>query len=296
MLTAPFGEVLTAMITPFTDNGEVNYDEAARLATYLADNGSDAIVVAGTTGESPTLTDEEKVKLFTIVVEAVQGKAKVLAGTGANSTRHSVELTQKAAASGVDGIMLVVPYYNKPTQAGLYQHFATIAQATTLPVLLYNVPGRTSLNMTAETTVRLAADVPNIVAIKEASGNLEQVAMIRRTAPADFAIYSGDDSLTLPILAVGGCGIVSVASHVAGKEIKEMVSAFRAGDTATALAIHLRLLPLFKALFMITNPIPVKTAMHMLGFKTELLRLPLMAATTAESDPLQKVLADLGYL
>ncbi|HZK23768.1 MAG TPA: 4-hydroxy-tetrahydrodipicolinate synthase [Oscillospiraceae bacterium] len=295
-MIAPFGEVLTAMITPFTDDGEVNYEEAVRLATYLADNGSDAIVVAGTTGESPTLTDEEKIKLFTTVAEAVKGKAKVLAGTGANSTKHSVELTKKAETSGVDGIMLVVPYYNKPTQEGLYQHFAAIAKATTLPVLLYNVPGRTSLNMAAETTVRLAAAVTNIVAIKEASGNLEQIARIRSTAPPDFAIYSGDDALTLPILAVGGCGIVSVASHVAGKEIKKMVSAYRAGDTATALTIHLRLLPLFKAMFMVTNPIPVKTAMHMLGFKTDVLRLPLVAPTLVEKAPLEEVLTRMGYL
>ena len=295
-MTAPFGEVLTAMITPFTDDGEVNYAEAARLAAYLAENGSDALVVSGTTGESPTLTDEEKVRLFSTVVEAVKGKAKVLAGTGSNATKHSVELTKKAEACGVDGIMLVVPYYNKPTQEGLYQHFATVAQATTLPVLLYNVPGRTSLNMTAETTVRLATTVPNIVAIKEASGNLEQISFICRTAPADFAVYSGDDALTLPILAVGGCGIVSVASHVAGKEIKKMVSAYRSGDVETARALHLRLLPLFKGMFILTNPIPVKTAMHLLGFKTDVMRLPLVAPTAEEKDTIKELLSKMGYL
>jgi len=295
-LNAPFGEVLTAMITPFHDNGDVNYEGAAELAAYLVDNGSDALVVAGTTGESPTLTDEEKVELFKVVCEAVDGKAKVIAGTGTNSTKASLELTKKAEACGVDGIMLVVPYYNKPSQEGLYQHFAHIAQATKLPIMLYNVPGRTSVNLSDQTVLRLAAAYDNIVAIKEASGDLEQITRITSNAPAGFAVYSGDDSMTLPILAVGGCGIVSVASHIAGKEIKRMITAFQNGDLAESTRIHQRLMPLFKVLFIASNPSPVKGALKMLGHQVGPLRLPLVEITVQEEEEIRKVLKELNYL
>ncbi|MDW7651028.1 MAG: 4-hydroxy-tetrahydrodipicolinate synthase [Bacillota bacterium] len=294
-MTVLFGELITAMATPFFDNGDVDYDKAADLALYLAGQGADSIIVAGTTGESPTLTEEEKIELFRTVSAALKGKAKVLAGTGTNSTLSAIRLTKLAGECGIDGIMLVVPYYNKPSQEGLYQHFSAVAAQTSLPVMLYNVPGRTVANMAAETTLRLA-QIPNVVAVKEASGDLEQIARIRAGAPEDFVVYSGDDSVTLPVLAVGGQGVVSVASHIAGKELKEMISAFHAGDTKTALSIHLRLLPLFKALFLTTSPTPLKGAMKMLGHNLGPVRLPLVELTDAQKQQIQNVLSELGYL
>ena len=295
ILTAPFGELVTAMVTPFHENGDVNYEKATQLAKHLVENGSDALVVAGTTGESPTLSQEEKLELFRTVVSAVNGKAKVLAGTGSNNTAEAAKLTKLAAECGVDGIMLVVPYYNKPTQEGVYRHFTTIIAETKLPVMLYNVPGRTMINMSAETTLRLAG-LPNVVAIKEASGDLEQIAQIRAGAPQDFAIYSGDDCMTLPILAVGGCGVVSVTAHVAGKDMKSMISAFQSGDTATALKLHLRLLPLFNAMFISANPTPVKSALNMLGHNLGSVRLPLVELTDSEHKEIDNVLTGLRYL
>lgn len=294
-MKAPFGELVTAMVTPFSADGEVNYEKAAQVATYLAENGADAIVVAGTTGESPTLSEHEKLQLFRTVSSALQGKTKVLAGTGSNSTAQTIRLTKEAEKCGIDGVMLVVPYYNKPSQEGLYRHFSAIAAVTKLPIMLYNVPGRTIANMTVETTLRLAQS-PNIVAIKEASGDLEQIARIRAGAPQDFAIYSGDDCMTLPILSVGGCGVVSVASHIAGKELKNMVTAYLAGNTQEALATHLRLLPLFKAIFITTNPTPVKGALNMLGHDLGPMRLPLVELTAEEYQIIEKTLVELGYL
>jgi 4-hydroxy-tetrahydrodipicolinate synthase len=286
---------MTAMVTPFYENGEIDYDKAARLATYLVEQGADSIVVAGTTGESPTLSEDEKVQLFRTVAKALKGKAKVLAGTGTNSTLSTIKLTKLAEECGVDGIMLVVPYYNKPSQTGLYRHFSAVAAQTSLPVMLYNVPGRTVANMTSDTTLQLA-QIPNIVAVKEASGDLEQIARIRAGAPDDFVIYSGDDGVTLPVLAVGGVGVVSVASHVAGKELKEMISAFHAGDIKTALSIHLRLLPLYKALFLTTSPTPVKGAMNMLGHDLGSVRLPLVELSDQEHAAIKTALVELGYL
>ena len=294
-MNAPFGKLVTAMITPFLDNGEVNYEKAAELATYLVKNGADAIVVAGTTGESPTLSEQEKIELFRTVATTLKGKAKVLAGTGSNNTAQSVRLTKLAGECGVDAVMLVVPYYNKPSQEGLYRHFKTIASETALPVMLYNVPGRTIVNMSAETTLRLA-EIPNIVAVKEASGDLEQISRIRAGAPKEFAIYSGDDSLTLPILSVGGQGVVSVAAHIAGKEMKKMITDFLRGDTAAALAGHLRLLPLFKAMFITSSPTPVKGSMNMLGHKLGPVRLPLVELTAEQKKEITNVLTGLGYM
>jgi 4-hydroxy-tetrahydrodipicolinate synthase len=290
-----FGRVLTAMITPFTDGGEVAYDKAAELALHLANTGSDGLVVSGTTGESPVLTKEEKCRLFTAVKEAVAGRAAVIAGTGSNNTADSLELTRAAEKTGVDGIMLVTPYYNKPSQEGLYQHFKTVAAGTGLPVILYNVPGRTSVNMLPPTVARLA-EVPNIAAVKEASGNLDQVAEIRRSTPPDFLIYSGDDSLTLPMLAVGGCGVISVASHVAGKLIAQMIDAFGAGRVEEARSLHLKLYPLFKVLFITTNPVPVKAAVDMIGIKAGPPRLPLVPATAQEAEAVRKVMAELQLI
>lgn len=294
-MPAEFGSVITAMVTPFDKDGEVDYKKAADLAVYLVEHGSDSLVVSGTTGESPTLSFDEKIELFRTVKEAVGGRAKVIAGTGTNDTAGTVRLTRAAAGIGVDGAMVVVPYYNKPPQEGLYRHFSTVAAAVDLPLILYNVPGRTVVNMTSETVLRLAP-IDNIVAIKEASGDLEQIARIVAGAPEGFLVYSGDDGMTLPILAVGGVGVVSVASHVAGPEIKEMIDAFFAGDTAKARAIHLRLMPLFKAMFCTTSPIPVKGAMNLLGHDLGPMRLPLFDLDGKEYETVKNTLSRLGYL
>lgn len=290
-----FGTVIPAMVTPFTPDLGVDYDRAARLAARLVDMGCDGVLVCGTTGESPTLTEEEKVKLFETVVKAVGDRVFVWAGTGSNNTVASIRLTQRAEAAGVDGVMLVTPYYNKPPQEGLYQHFAAVAAATRLPVMLYNVPGRTSRNIEADTVARLAA-VENIVAIKEASGDLDQVSQIRSLTPPDFIIYSGDDSLTLPIMAVGGRGIVSVAAHVVGGDLRAMVRAFAEGDALEARSIHRRLMPVFKAMFVTTNPIPVKTALNLVGFNVGGFRLPLVAATEMETNKIRVALEQAGLL
>ncbi len=269
-----FGRVITAMVTPLDSEGQVNYAVAEELAVYLAEHGSDGIVVCGTTGESPTISWDEEYELFQVVLNAVRGKAKVLAGTGSNSTKEAIEATQKAAKLGLDGSLQVVPYYNKPTQDGLYAHFRAIAQACELPMMLYNIPGRTGQMMEAETSIRLAA-IPNIVAIKEASGNLEVASQIRRSTPTDFAIYAGDDALTLPMLAIGGAGIVSVASHLIGTDLQLMIQEFQQGNHAAALSIHLRRLPLFRGLFWASNPIPLKAALNLQGWQMGGCRLPL---------------------
>ncbi|MGE5507069.1 MAG: 4-hydroxy-tetrahydrodipicolinate synthase [Chitinophagales bacterium] len=290
-----WGAVITAMATPFGENGEVDYARAGWLAERLAETGSDGLVVCGTTGESPTLSKEEKLKLFQTVVERVGGRTTVIAGTGGNSTAESIALTQAAEKTGVDGILLVNPYYNKPSQEGLYRHFAAVAKSTSLPVMLYNIPGRTAVNCLPETVARLA-EIENIVAIKEASGDLAQIAEVRRRTPSDFAVYSGDDALTLPILAVGGVGVVSVASHVVGREIAEMIAHFRAGRVREATALHLRLLPLFKALFIAPNPVPLKAALALVGRAIGGVRLPLVDATAKEIETLRGELAQLGLL
>ncbi len=291
-----FGRVLTAMITPFDAKGEVNYAVAEKLAAHLAENGTDTLVVCGTTGESPALTWDEEYELFQVVQQAVQGKAKIIAGTGSNSTAEAIAATQKAAKLGLDGSLQVVPYYNKPPQEGLYQHFRAISEAAPdLPLMLYNVPGRTGQNLQPETVARLA-ELPNVVAVKEASGNLDQVSQIRRLTASDFAIYSGDDSLTLPILSIGGVGVVSVASHLVGQPLQRMIRAFVEGQVGEASQLHLRLFPLFKALFATTNPIPIKTALQLQGWSVGSLRLPLSDAPSSLVDTLKAVMADLSLL
>ncbi len=287
-----FGHVLTAMVTPFHKDLTVNFSQARKLARYLVESGSDGLVVAGTTGESPTLSKEEKVELCRAVVEEVGGKAVVLAGTGGNSTTESIELTQAAQKVGVDGVMLVAPYYNKPSQEGLFQHFRAIAESTGLPILLYNIPGRTSVNMQPRTVARLA-QIENIVAIKEAGGSMDQVSELRRLLPDRFEIYSGDDSLTLPILSIGGKGIVSVVSHLVGIRMKEMVNAFISGNITLATEIHLELFPLFKGIFVTTNPVPVKAALNMRGWQVGVPRLPLVEATPAEKESIQRIMESL---
>ena len=284
------------MVTPFGADGSVSYATAEALASHLVAHGSDTLVVCGTTGESPTLTWDEEYQLFKAVQQAVAGQAKVIAGTGSNSTREAIAATEKAAALGLDGTLQVVPYYNKPPQEGLYQHFRAIATASPdLPVMLYNVPGRTSCNLAPDTVVRLAT-VPNIVAIKEASGSLDSVSQIRAATPADFSIYSGDDSMTLPLLSVGGCGVVSVASHLVGDRLQAMIQSFEAGRVAEATQIHLQLFPLFKGLFAMTNPVPVKAALSLQGWDVGAVRLPLSPVTDHIKNTLQTILADLSLL
>jgi 4-hydroxy-tetrahydrodipicolinate synthase len=290
---AGFGQVITAMVTPMDRALAVDYDRVAVLAKRLVAAGSDGLVVSGTTGESPTLTDEEKVRLFRTVRDAVGRSAKIIAGTGTYDTAHSIHLTREAERVGCDGVLLVNPYYNKPSQEGLYQHFKAVAESTQLPVMLYNIQGRTSVNCEPATIARLA-EIPNIVAVKEASGSLDQMSQIRKLTPPEFHLYSGDDSLTLPLLAVGGTGVVSVASHLVGREIKAMIQAFEAGDVRQALALHLRLWPLFKALFITSNPTPVKAALALAGFNVGGLRLPLVEATAAERDQIGAVLKELA--
>lgn len=287
------GQLFTAMITPMNKDGSVNYRAAVELARRLSENGSDGVVLSGTTGESPTLSFDEKVKLFSEVTDALGGQVEIIAGTGSNSTDDTIALTKAAENAGVDGIMLVTPYYNKPSQRGLYENFKAVAQQTSLPIMIYNVPGRTSSNILPETVAQLAK-IDNIVAIKEASGNLEQVSVLKTLVPDDFIIYSGDDSLTLPILAVGGGGVVSVVSHLVGREIKSMITAFGAGKTAEATEIHLQLMPLFKAMFLTTNPVPVKRALEFMGFETGPLRLPLVDLTEEETQTIREVLSRMG--
>ncbi len=289
------GQVLTAMITPMKKDGSVDYKQAVTLAEQLVNNGSDGLVVCGTTGESATLTFEEKVQMFTEIVNDLGGSTEVIAGTGSNDTAASIALTKAAEKAGVDGIMLVTPYYNKPSQEGLYQHFKAIAENSSLPIMLYNVPGRTNTNLLPETVARLA-EIPNIVAVKEASGNLEQVSYLRSITPDDFLIYSGDDSLTLPILAVGGCGVVSVAAHLVGRRIKAMVEAFLAGRVQEATSIHLELLPIFRTLFITTNPVPVKRSLEYLGIDTGPVRPPLVDLTEEEAEKIKATLKRFGLL
>ncbi len=289
-----FGRVLTAMITPFKEDGSVNYAVAEQLAVHLADRGTDSLVVCGTTGESPTMTWDEEYELFQVVQKAVAGKALVIAGAGSNSTLEAIVATQKAAKLGLDGCLQVVPYYNKPPQEGLYHHFRAIAQsAPELPIMLYNIPGRTGQNMLPETVARLA-EIPNIVAVKEASGNLDQASQIRCLTSPEFAIYSGDDSLTLPMLAVGGSGVVSVASHLVGEQLQQMIEAFEAGQVQVATQIHLQLFDLFKALFLTTNPILVKTALKLQGWDVGSTRPPLCDPPVEVTQKLKDVLSQLA--
>ena len=287
-----FGRVLTAMITPFNEDYSVNYKAAAELAKYLVAHGNDGLVVAGSTGESATLGADEKLKLFSTVLEAVGDKATVIAGTGSNDTLASIRLTQEAEKLGVHGAMLVGPYYNKPPQEGFYQHFKMIAEQTGLPLIVYNVPGRTASNILPPTIARLS-EIPNIVAVKEASGSLDQVSEIVRTARPGFQVYSGDDGLTLPILSVGGCGIISVAGHVVAERMQEMIGAYLAGDVKLAQAIHIELLPFFKVIFVTTNPIPIKTAMNLMGLPGGCFRPPMVPPTAVETEQLRTVMRSL---
>ena len=292
----PFGKVITAMVTPFAEDGSVNYAMTEKLADHLVENGSDGLVICGTTGESPTLSWAEEYELFKVVKQAVGNKAKIIAGTGSNSTTEAIAATKEAEKLGLDGSLQVVPYYNKPPQEGLYNHFRAIAEAAPdLPMMLYNVPGRTSRNLEPETVANLA-QIGNIVAIKEASGNLEQACKIRCLTPDAFAIYSGEDALMLPMLAVGGVGVVSVASHLVGKQMQEMIREFARGNNKQATAIQVKFFPLFQALFMTTNPIPVKTALNLQGWNVGGLRTPLSELQLDLLEKLKIILKELDLV
>ncbi|WP_390624718.1 4-hydroxy-tetrahydrodipicolinate synthase [Anthocerotibacter panamensis] len=295
-MAAPhLGSVLTAMVTPFTPEGKVDYRTAEKLAVHLVEQGSDGLVIAGTTGESPTLTWAEEYELFRVVLGAVGSRARVVAGTGSNSTREAVEATQKAAQLGLDASLQVCPYYSRPSQEGLYQHFRQVALGVDLPIILYNIPGRTGVNLAPETVARLAVE-PNIIAIKEASGAVDQTIAIRSLVGPDFLIYAGDDALTLPLLALGACGVISVASHLVGPQIQQMIRAYQHGGVAEAQRLHYELYPLFKALFLATNPSPLKAALALLGWSGMSQRLPLVDVPEAVRQHLQEVLTALQLL
>jgi 4-hydroxy-tetrahydrodipicolinate synthase len=270
------------MVTPFDDEGQVDYGQAKRLALALLDSGSDGVVVAGTTGEAPTLSHDEKLRLFREVKDAIDGRGAVIAGTGTYNTAESVELSREAERAGADALLLTTPYYSKPPQEGIYRHFETIARATSLPCILYNIPGRTGVNVTAETMLRLSR-VPNILGVKESSGDLDQIARIAEDAREGFCVWSGDDQLTLPIMAIGGYGIISVVSHLAGSQMRQMIEAHLAGRTEEAARLHRRLLPLMTALMSpaAPNPIAVKHALNSVGFRVGGVRLPLVEADEA---------------
>jgi 4-hydroxy-tetrahydrodipicolinate synthase len=295
----PFwGRILTAMVTPFDTDGRIDESAVATLVDHLFANGSDGLVVCGTTGEAPTLTHDEKLRMFQHVKELAAGRGPVIAGTGDNETAFSIELSREAAALGVDGLLLVAPYYNKPSQEGMYRHFRAIAEAVNLPVMLYNVPGRTGINIDATTVLRLACDVPNVVAVKDASGNLLQTSEIVAGAPAGFRVYSGEDGLILPMLAVGGAGVVSVTSHLVGRDMRAMFDAFAAGRAIEAAALHAKMLPIVKACFQSTtpSPVPVKAALNLLGVPVGGLRLPLVEANEKELGIVRTALRSYGLI
>ena len=285
------GRLLTAMVTPLDAQGEVDYQQARRLALSLLDSGSDGVVVSGTTGEYPTLSREEKLRLFAETKSALGNRGTVVAGTGSYNTKESQELTKDAEKTGVDACLLVVPYYNRPPQQGLWEHFKAIAQSTTLPCILYNVPSRTVTNLAADTVIKLS-QIDNIVGVKEASGNLGQIAEIIHRTKEDFLVYSGNDSDTFPILALGGYGVISVASHLVGIQIKDMMEKFLDGKLQEAAKIHRHLLPLVNALFIISNPVPVKWALNYVGFPVGKPRLPLIEPDEKSADLIKATLKD----
>lgn len=283
-----FGRLITAMVTPFNQELEVDYEKTKALVNHLIETGTETIVVAGTTGESPTLSEAEKLELFKKVLEFTGGRAKVIAGTGSNDTKASIELTKAAEEIGVHGVMLVAPYYNKPTQEGLFCHFKAIANETNLPIMIYNVPSRTGINIQAKTIIELAK-LDNVVAVKEASGDLSQMAEIIKNTPDDFILYSGDDKLTIPVMSIGGYGIVSVASHVVGNEMKEMINNFINGKVKEAASLHLQLAHLFDGIFVTSNPSPIKDLLNKLDIEVGTVRLPLVNLTDDQSSTLLKI-------
>lgn len=292
-----FGRLLTAMVTPFNADGSVNYEKAADLAEWLINNGSDGLVVAGSTGEAATMSAEEKLELFRVVVNRINKRVPVIAGTGSNNTTDSVKMTKMAEAMGVDGALIVGPYYNKPTQEGFYQHFAAVAQSTGLPIIVYNVPGRTASNISPAIVARLAADFENIVAIKEAAGNVAQVAELYSVLPEEFTIYSGDDGLILPFMSVGATGLISVLSNIGGGILQDVMQAYEDGRVREAAKLNARMVPLANAMFIETNPIPVKAAVTLVtGIDAGQPRLPLTSMEPANKAKMVAVLQEYGLV
>lgn len=292
-----FGRLLTAMVTPFNADGSVNYEKAADLAEWLINNGSDGLVVAGSTGEAATMSAEEKLELFRVVVNRINKRVPVIAGTGSNNTADSVKMTKMAEAMGVDGALIVGPYYNKPTQEGFYQHFAAVAQSTGLPIIVYNVPGRTASNISPAIVARLAADFENIVAIKEAAVNVAQVAELYSVLPEEFTIYSGDDGLILPFMSVGATGLISVLSNIGGGILQDVMQAYEDGRVREAAKLNARMVPLANAMFIETNPIPVKAAVTLVtGIDAGQPRLPLTPMEPANKAKMVAVLQEYGLV
>lgn len=292
-----FGRLLTAMVTPFNADGSINYEAGADFADWLLANGSDGLVVEGSTGEAATMDMDEKIKFMQTIVARVKGRAKIVAGAGTNCTASTIDLVKKMEACGVDGVLVVGPYYNKPTQEGYYQHFAAVAKATKLPIIVYNVPGRTGGNIAPETVARLAADFSNIVAIKEAAGNVAQTAELYRVLPEDFSIYSGDDGLILPFLSVGACGLISVLANVNGNIMQQLMQAYSEGRVKDAADINKVMVPLAKAMFVESNPIPIKAAVtKVTGIEAGAPRLPLTPISAAAEAKLDAALKAAGMI
>jgi 4-hydroxy-tetrahydrodipicolinate synthase len=294
-MTGRFGSVLTAMVTPFHDDGGLDLDGAQALAQHLLETGSNGLVVTGSTGEAPTLSFREKGDLYRAVAQVARGRGSVVCGTGTYNTEESVELTRVAQAAGADGILVVTPYYNRPPQSGLVAHFTTVAGATDLPVMLYNIPSRTATLIEADTLLRLA-EVDNIVAVKDATADLQTASRIITQSPPDFEVYSGDDWATFAFVCLGAAGVVSVASHLVGDRMAEMIELIQSGDTAAARKIHDDLLPLYKALFVTSNPIPVKAALEIAGRPAGPTRLPLVPATDEERAVVERAMRDVGVV
>ncbi len=291
-----FGKVLTAMVTPYDSAGEVDYAKVQKLAKHLLANGSDGVLICGTTGESPCLTPAERANLWAAAKEATAGGGALILGTTDNETAFSCEVAKKAQRAGADALLAVAPYYNKPSQEGLYRHFAKIAASADIPIILYNIPGRTGVNILPETVLRLAQDCPNIVAIKDATGSLDSVSALGGMLPEGFDVYSGDDSLTLPILSVGGVGVISVASHLIGNQIAQMIELYQQGDVAGARRIHLQYFEVFKKLFITTNPVPVKACLNLQGWAMGDCRLPLAPPADDELAVLKAMLEKYNLL
>jgi 4-hydroxy-tetrahydrodipicolinate synthase len=288
-----FGSVVTAMVTPFQVDHSLDLDAARALASHLLDHGTESIVVAGSTGESPTLTHKEKLELFRVVIEVARGRGKVLCGTGTYSTAETLELSREAEGLGADGLLLVTPYYNKPPQRGLLEHFGLVAGAVDLPIVVYNIPGRTATRIEHDTLLRLS-EIPNVVGVKDSTGDFQAISRLISEAPSDFEVYSGDDWATFGYVCLGAVGVVSVAAHLVGDRIREMCDLLFSGDIRGARTIHEELTPLFNALFITSNPIPVKTALEMVGRPVGPPRLPLVPATTEERARIRKALEDAG--
>jgi 4-hydroxy-tetrahydrodipicolinate synthase len=292
-MSVEIGRLLTAMVTPFKADGSLDYEAAERLAALLVADGSDGVVVSGTTGESPTLTDDEKIELIKAIKKAIPGK-NVVAGTGSNDTHHSVKLSERAMKAGADALLAVVPYYNKPPQEGMYQHFKAISEIG--PTIMYNIQGRTAINMTAATTLR-CADLPGIIGVKEASGDLDQIGLVCAGKPAGFKVWSGDDSWTLPVLAVGGFGVICVVSHIAGRSMKKLIEAHAKGDLEITQEIHGGLLPVIRALMTTAaNPVPIKSVLNAMGFAAGPFRLPLVPLTKDQLEAVMQTVREAGDL